>query len=106
MAARIECSVWTNGRDSWGVRILGGLSVRQKHFHPQKSPVLVLIDGIEYPFNVAKHSFWTSCGELIGKPLATWKRRHGLRSGTRVWLEVLQPQRRFLLNKVAPHLVS
>lgn len=96
---RIECSVWTNGSNGWGVRVLGGNNVREKYFQKTISPVIVEVDGVDREFNINKKSFWTNaCGELIGKAIRGWKDRHKLESGERVWLEVLEPYRRFRLS--------
>ncbi len=96
---RIECSVWTNGKNGWGVRILGGAEVRRAHFRPDISPVVVEVDGVEQQFNVNKRSFWTrSCGELIGKSLRRWKETHGLKSGQHVWLRIIEPYRHFRIE--------
>jgi|SRR5712664_130456 len=96
---RLECSVWTNGSSGWGLKILGGQSVRQAHFQRDISPVVVEIDGVGQQFNVNKHSFWTRpCGELIGKSIRDWKQRHGLKSSDHVWLRVLEPYQRFRLE--------
>jgi hypothetical protein len=92
----IECSVWNNGTETWGLKILGGLKVRQRYFQRSESPVDVELDGTVYPFNIDKKSFWTpKCGELLGVPLRNWIMRNGLKSGDRVWLEILQPYRCF-----------
>jgi hypothetical protein len=96
---KLECSVWTNGRNGWGIRILGGTRVRREHFRQDLSPVVVEIHGLNHPFNIGKKRFWTRvCGELIGKPLREWKTRHGLKSGDHVWLKVLEPYRHFRLE--------
>lgn len=99
MKDRLECSVWTNGSGSWGIRILGGTQVRDAHFRRDLSPVIVEIDGRDYKFNVDKKSFWTrTCGELIGVAVKDWKTRHGLRSGDHAWLRILVPYQRFRLE--------
>jgi hypothetical protein len=96
---RIECSVWNNGGQGWGVRVLGGPGARKLHFCPEVSPVVVEVDGLQQQFNVRKMSFWTkSCGELIGTSLREWKDRHALRRGDRVHLSVLEKFSRFRLH--------
>ena len=96
---QLECSVWTNGSGSWGIRILGGPQVRAAHFRRDLSPVIVEIDGRDYEFNVDKKSFWTkTCGELICVPVRAWKTRHGLRSGDHVRLRILEQYHRFRLE--------
>jgi hypothetical protein len=87
---KIECSVWNNGGRGWGLKVLGGTDVRRHHFRRGHSPVLIELDGTQYPFNIGKKSFWTPrCGELIGVPLRNWIEKHGLASGDRVWLETV-----------------
>jgi hypothetical protein len=93
---RIECSVWNNGAKGWGLKVLGGLEVRKLHFRRSLSPVQIALEGILFPFNIDKKSFWTpECGELIKVPLRNWIIRNGLKSGDRVWLEILEPYRAF-----------
>jgi hypothetical protein len=96
---RLECSVWTNGKSGWGIRVLGGPELRLAHFRRNVSPVVVEVDGFEQQFNVNKKSFWTkTCGELIGKPLAEWKNAHSLKSGDHVWLTIVEPFHKFRLE--------
>jgi len=93
---KIECSVWNNGASGWGLKILGGLGMRKRHFQRTNSPILVELDGTLFPFNIDKKSFWTPrCGELIGIQLGEWIIKHGLKSGDRVWLEILKPFQTF-----------
>jgi hypothetical protein len=93
---RIECSVWNNGGNGWGLRVLGGPQVRRLHFRRKQSPIHVELGGTLFPFNINKKSFWTpNCGELIKVPLRNWIVRNGLRSGDRVWLEILEPHQTF-----------
>ena len=92
----IECSVWNNGGSGWGLRVLGGLKVRHLHFRRSHSPVLIELDGKWCDPNVDKDSFWNeNCGELIRKPLSDWINKHNLRTGDLVWLEVLEPHKKF-----------
>jgi len=96
---KLECSVWNNGANGWGIRVLGGVMVRQAHFRRDVGPIVVEVDGVEHHFNIDKNSFWTrSFGELIGRPLREWKGRHGLKSGDRVYLCIVEPYRRFCLE--------
>ena len=98
---RIEYSVWNNGGNGWGLRILGGMRVRDAHFHRAYSPVQIDLDGTLFSFNIDKKSFWTaSCGELIGVPLRKWVMGNGLASGDRVWLEILWPYQIFKATKI------
>lgn len=93
---RIECSVWNNGAKGWGLKVLGGLEIRELHFRRGLSPVQIALDGTLFPFNIDKKSFWTpGCGELIKVPLRNWIIGNGLKSGDRVWLEILKPYRVF-----------
>ncbi len=95
----IECSVWNNGGNGWGVKVLGGQQVRRKLFRHNLSPILVEVDASMQEMNVDKKSFWTKrCGELIHKSLRDWKDRHQLKSGDRVLLRVMEPFRRFRLE--------
>ncbi len=95
----VKCSIWTNGKTGWGVKVLGGPRVRRTHFRAESSPITVEIDGVGYSFNVDKKSFWTkTCGELIGKPIRDWKTLHRLKSGDHVSLQILEPYRRFRLE--------
>lgn len=95
----IECSVWNNGGNGWGLKILGGPEVGRKHFRRDVSPILVEVDGTTQEMNVDKKSFWTkSCGELIQNSLRNWKERHQLKSGDRASLHVIEPFRRFRLE--------
>lgn len=97
----IECSVWNNGRNGWGLKVLGGTHVRLMHFRRDQSPILVELDGASFPLNVDKKSFWTKdCGELIGVALRSWIVRHGLTTGDRVWLEVVERHHRFKAVRV------
>jgi len=91
----IRCSVWNNGGSGWGLRILGGPSVRDTHFDRKERVVMVDLDGEEFPFNIDKGSFWRKCPELIGWPLKNWFAAKGLRSGDRLWLRVVESKRRF-----------
>lgn len=95
MVERIECSVWNNGGRGWGLRVLGGVDVCKRHFRPAQSPIYVELGGHLFPFNVAKKSFWTGCGELIGVALRDWIAKNGLSTGDRVMLEVIKPYRTF-----------
>jgi hypothetical protein len=96
---KLECSIWQNGRTGWGIKVLGGLSVRLAEFDRTQSPVIVEIDGEDVSVNVNKKSFWNStCGELIRKPFGDFARKHGLAVTNRVWLEVVVPKRRFRLT--------
>jgi hypothetical protein len=96
---RLECSIWHNGQTGWGIKVLGGISVRLANFDRSQSPVIVEIDGVDVPVNVDKKSFWTStCGELIRKPFGDFTKKHGLAVSDRVWLEVVEPKRRFRLT--------
>src|SRR3989442_4852656 len=91
---RLQCSVWTNGKKGWGLKVLGGTRVREAHFRRESSPVYLSIGGREFAFNVDKNSFWTrQCGELIGVALRDWFFQHGLHSGDRVWLEMTEPHK-------------
>jgi hypothetical protein len=100
MLKRLECSVCANGSSSWGSRVLGGTTVRNAHFRRDLSPVVLEIDGTDHNFNVNKKSFWTTkCGELIGVALRDWKTRNGLKPGDRAWLIVVEPFRRFRLER-------
>ena len=97
----LECSIWNNGRSGWGVRILGGKDVRKIHFDGTLSPVIVEIDGQETSVNIDKNSFWNrTCGELIHKTFRDFRERHHLKSSDRVWLKILEPRRRFRLERV------
>jgi hypothetical protein len=61
--------------------------------------VIVEIDGEDVSVNIDKNSFWTStCGELIKKPFGPFFKRHGLSSSDCVWLEIVEPKRRFRLT--------
>ena len=65
---KLKCSIWHNGRTGWGIKVLGGMSVRLANFDRSQSPVIVEIDGEDVSVNVDKKSFWNStCGELIRK---------------------------------------
>ena len=80
----------------WGLKILGGPRIRKAHFRRDLSPILVEVDGSIAACNVDKDSFWThSCGELINVQVKSWIRRKGLMTGDRVWLDVLEPFRKF-----------
>jgi len=93
---KIECSVWSNGGDGWGLKILGGLTVRERHFHPDRSPIYLELDGASFPANIAKHSFWKpNCGEIICVPLRNWIKKHGLTTGDQVWLEIVEQHQMF-----------
>ncbi|MGO9679839.1 MAG: hypothetical protein ACLPW4_21545 [Candidatus Sulfotelmatobacter sp.] len=93
---RIECSVWNNGQDSWGLKILGGVEVRRPYFDRQRSPVLIELDGALCPCNIDKKSFWTQkCGELVSVHLRSWIMKNGLTHGDHVWLEILEPFQAF-----------
>jgi len=96
---RLECSLWTNGSTGWGIKILGGADLRRKFFERKLGPIVVEIDGVDVPVNIDKNSFWNStCGELINKSFRTFKERHNLTSGERLWLTVVEPLRRFRLD--------
>ena len=98
-AVRLKCSVWNNGQSGWGVKILGGPGVRSAHFDRSSSPVIVELDGVDVSVNIDKDSFWTkTCGELIRKPFEDFFKRHSLSTPDRVWLEVIEPKRRFRLK--------
>jgi hypothetical protein len=96
---RLECSVWNNSQSGWGLKILGGPSVRLTHFDRNLSPIIVELDGVDVSVNVNKKSFWNrTCGELIRKPFADFFKRHDLATGHHVWLEVVEPKRRLRLK--------
>jgi hypothetical protein len=93
---KIECSVWNNGKNGWGLKVLGGPSVRTRHFGALSSPVRVELDGEWAQFNIDKKSFWTpACGELIGIALRDWIMKNRLTPGARVWLEIVRPGKAF-----------
>jgi hypothetical protein len=97
--SRIECSAWSNGTEGFGLKVLGGKQVRRQNFDRAKSPILIEINGDYISFNIDKDSFWNeSCGELIKKPLKSWFLEHGLKTGDRVWLQVVEPKKRFRLS--------
>lgn len=97
---KIECSVWNNGGRGWGLKVLGGPDVRRRYFRRSQSPILIELDGIQFPFNIDKKSFWTpSCGELIGVPLRDWIAQQRLTSGDRVLLEIVVPHKTFKARK-------
>jgi hypothetical protein len=103
---KIECSVWNNGGEGWGLNILGGPSVRDAHFDRAKSPVFVELNGVAHPFNVSKESFWKdkgACRHIIQKAVRSWVNANDLHKGDRVWLEVVEPYRKFraVLKEVA-----
>lgn len=88
--------MWSNRDAGCGLRVLGGIQTRMKFFNRAISPVWIELDGIAYPFNVDKKSFWTArCGELIGVPIRRFRDNHGLKTADRVWLAVLTPFQRF-----------
>ena len=93
---KIECSVWNNGKKGWGLKVLGGPKVRRSYFDRAKSPVFVELDGTLFPCNIDKDSFWTkTCGELINVNLRNWITQNNLTHGDRVWLDILEPYRKF-----------
>jgi hypothetical protein len=93
---RIECSIWNNGGTGWGLKVLGGLRAREAHFRRNQSPILVEAGSAPFQVNIDKDSFWTeTCGELISIALREWIMQVGLTTGDRVWLEVVEPHRRF-----------
>jgi hypothetical protein len=97
---RVECSIWTNGQSGWGIRVLGGNDVRKKYFDRKESPVTVELDITEISVNIDKNSFWNgTCGELIHKSFRDFSERNELKPSDRVWLKVLEPLRRFRLEK-------
>ena len=99
---RIECSIWLNGQNGWGVNILNGKRARQRHFDRDKSPVWIEIDGIQVACNVDKDGFWKEkkpCVHLIRRSIGLWAKNNNLRTGDRVWLEILEPKRRFRLTQ-------
>lgn len=94
--AKIQCSVWNNGGAAWGLKVLGGLCVRELYFHPAQSPVFIELDGALSPVNVKKRSLWTEdCGKLISIDLRKWIMKNGLATEDRVWLEIVEPYHRF-----------
>ncbi len=95
---RIECSVWSNGAAGFGLRVLGGKLVRKQNFDRAKSPIQIEVSGEDVSFNVDKDSFWDDCGELIHKQLKPWFQERGLKTGDRVWLEIIEPKKRFCLS--------
>lgn len=97
---RIECSVWSNGSNGFGITILGGALVRRQHFDRLQSPVLIELDGEFVSFNVDKDSFWKDqkdCRHLINKTLKSWFQARSLKTGDHIWLEIIQPGKRFRL---------
>jgi hypothetical protein len=105
---KIECSVWYNSTNDWGLTILGGPNVRDAHFDRARSPVFVELSGTFYPCNVDKDSFWKStskrCIHLINVNVKKWADLNGLHSGDHVWLEIIEPYRRF--RAIPPPAVS
>jgi hypothetical protein len=96
----IECSVWNNGREAWGLKVLGGIETRKRYFRREESPVSLELDGQPCLFNIDKKSFWTgTCVELIGVKLRDWIVKNGLKSGDRVILHVLEPYKVFKPTK-------
>ena len=94
---RFKCSVWNNGKGGFGVEILG--SFRRAHFDRLCSPIIVEIDGVDVEVNIEKKTFWNQkCGELIRRPFLDYFERHALRKGDQLWLEVVEPKRRFRLS--------
>lgn len=97
--SRIECSVWSNGSSGLGLRVLGGQQVRREYFERSQSPILIEVNGKYLRFGVDKDSFWKDCGELINVQLKMWFEENGLKTGDHVWLEIIEPKKRFLLTQ-------
>src|SRR5262249_4834842 len=96
---RIETSVWNNGGTGWGLKILGGTTVRQHYFSRQRQTVILHIDQQSVSVNIAKKSFWTrTCGELIKREIGDYVRKPGLKTGDRVWLRVIRQGVEFALE--------
>jgi hypothetical protein len=93
---RIECSVCTNVRKGWGLKVMGDLEVRRLNFNRSLGCVALDLDGSEVWVNIDKNSFWDEkCGELTNKQIGEYIARHNLRPSDRVWLKVIEPGARF-----------
>ncbi len=53
----LECSVWSNGGNGWGLRILGGSTTGNRYFSRDRSPIHIELDGRSFSINVDKDSF-------------------------------------------------
>jgi hypothetical protein len=92
----LQASVWSNGGSGWGLKILGGSKIRSQHFDRSLGIVFLDLDGNLCSFNICKNSFWTkTCGELIGKELRSWISEHGLHSGQRIEIKILESKKVF-----------
>jgi hypothetical protein len=92
----LHASAWNNGGVGWGLKILGGLDTRFKHFDRSLGVVFLDLDGKLCPFNIDKNTFWTkTCGELIGKELRSWILKHSLDSGQRIPMEIVEAKKIF-----------
>ncbi|MGD0521494.1 MAG: hypothetical protein ABSA48_09595 [Terracidiphilus sp.] len=96
--SRIKCSVWSNGAEGFGLNVLGGIVVRKQNFDRGESPILVELNGEYVRINIDKDGFWAGCGHLIKKSLKPWFQERGLKTGDRVWLEIVEPKKRFRLS--------
>lgn len=94
----IECSVWSNGSSGWGLTILGGSDVRYRYFNRKLSPVKVELADIFYEFNIDKDSFWNKCPHIIGRPIKDWVKLHGLQTGDKVKMEIIEPYKSFRIS--------
>jgi hypothetical protein len=97
----MECSVWSNGQDGRGIKVLGGPDVRLKNFDRKQGRVIVELDDVDASVNIDKNSFWNkTCGELINKQFRAFIARHNLNPSDRVWLKVLEPYRKYRVELV------
>lgn len=51
------CSVWSNGKTGWGLKVPGGTEVRRRYFGRSHAKIALELDGIEVLVNIAKKSF-------------------------------------------------
>jgi hypothetical protein len=100
MGGDLSGRIWNNGAEGWGIQI-PELTVRRKYFDRRmnRGKIMVEVDGLEHEMNIDKESFWTAtCGELIHKSIKEFVKRHGLKTGDRVHLDVLKPFHRYRLG--------
>jgi hypothetical protein len=71
----MQVTAWTNGGGGYRIRI--GRQDRESYFPQSWTTIIVEIDGDTLEFSLSS-SFWRSCPEIRGKPIADWLRRNQL----------------------------
>jgi hypothetical protein len=87
-----------------GIAIISCRQETRDRFPPPGQPFILIIDGMEYRTSIRNlQSGWTSFAKTFHEenriPRAELCERHRLREGDRVFIEIIEPRRRYRLRR-------